>query len=71
MKILRPGGWLITCSCSYHISALQFENLLREAAMDAHRDVQVVETRGQSRDHPVLLNLPETRYLKCMVLRVL
>ena len=71
MKILRSGGWLITCSCSYHISALQFENLLRAAAIDAHRDVQVVETRGQSRDHPVLLNLPETRYLKCMVLRIL
>jgi 23S rRNA (cytosine1962-C5)-methyltransferase len=71
MKIIRPGGWLITCSCSYHISTSQFEHLLRESAADAHRDVQVVETRGQSRDHPVLLNLPETRYLKCLVLRIL
>jgi 23S rRNA (cytosine1962-C5)-methyltransferase len=69
LKILNPGGHLVTCSCSYHISSLQFAQLLRQAAADAHREVQVVEIRGQGRDHPVLLSMPETQYLKCWILR--
>jgi 23S rRNA (cytosine1962-C5)-methyltransferase len=71
MQVLRPGGLLITASCSYHLSEAMFEELLLEAAMDAGRRVQIVERRGAGRDHPVLLGVPETRYLKCLFLRVL
>lgn len=71
MKILNPGGHLVTCSCSYHISPFMFEKLLQESAADAHREAQVMEIRGQARDHPALLSMPETHYLKCWVLRVL
>ena len=71
MQLLRPGGTLITCSCSYHIDAEAFEAMLLGAAVDAKRVVQVVERRGASRDHPGLLGAPETRYLKCFVARVL
>ena len=71
MKILRPGGTLVTCSCSHHISEALFLQIIAEAANDAHRNIVVVERRTQSRDHPILLTLPETHYLKCMILRVL
>jgi 23S rRNA (cytosine1962-C5)-methyltransferase len=71
LQLLRPGGHLITASCTYHVDEAAFEELLRSAAADARRQVQVVERRGASRDHPVLLSLRETRYLKCFVLRAL
>jgi 23S rRNA (cytosine1962-C5)-methyltransferase len=71
LKILRPGGYLITCSCSYHVHEEDFEAILANAAADARVATAVVEKRGQARDHPVLLGVPETRYLKCLVLRKL
>ncbi|MFZ0635410.1 MAG: class I SAM-dependent rRNA methyltransferase [Candidatus Acidiferrales bacterium] len=71
MKILRPGGYLVTCSCSHHISEALFLEIVAEAANDAHRTIVVVERRTQSRDHPILLTVPETHYLKCLILRVL
>ena len=67
LKMLRPGGVLITCSCSYHVSQAAFLDMLTAAALDAHRTVRLVEVRGQARDHPVLLNVPETAYLKCVI----
>ncbi|HEX8537062.1 MAG TPA: class I SAM-dependent rRNA methyltransferase [Cystobacter sp.] len=71
IQLLRPGGYLITASCTYHIDEQGFEDMLASAAADAKRRVQIVEKRGAGKDHPVLLNLRETRYLKCFVLRVL
>jgi 23S rRNA (cytosine1962-C5)-methyltransferase len=71
IKILKPGGCLVTCSCSHHISEALFLQIVAEAANDAHRSIVVVERRTQSRDHPILLTLPETHYLKCLILRVL
>ena len=70
LKILNRGGFLITCSCSYHVSEGEFIETVAGAALDAHRAVQVVERRTQSRDHPILLTVPETHYLKCLILRV-
>lgn len=71
LKILNPGGYLITCSCSYHVSEADLLEVIANAALDAHRTVTVVERRTQSRDHPILLTVPETHYLKCLILRVL
>lgn len=71
LKLLNAGGVLITCSCSYHVSEELFLEMLADAARDAGRAVQMVEKRTQSRDHPMLLTVPETYYLKCAVLRVL
>lgn len=70
MRLLRPGGILMTCSCSYHVGEHLFLEMLADAARDAGRAVQVIEKRTQSRDHPILLTVPETYYLKCVVLRV-
>jgi len=70
MKMLVRGGTLITSTCSYHMSEEAFLNVLAEAASDAGRSVQLIEKRTQSRDHPVLISMPETHYLKCMILRV-
>lgn len=67
LKMLRPGGVLVTCSCSYHVSQSSFLEMLASAALDARRMVRVLEVRGQAKDHPVLLNVPETGYLKCVV----
>jgi 23S rRNA (cytosine1962-C5)-methyltransferase len=69
LKILRPGGYLVTCSCSYHLHESLFLSLVAEAALDARRTVAVVERRSQARDHPILLTMPETHYLKCLILR--
>ena len=69
LKILRPGGCLVTCSCSYHVHEADLEEILAEAATDAGATVTVVEKRRQARDHPVVLGVPETFYLKCFVLR--
>lgn len=71
LKILNPGGFLITCSCSFHVSEADLLETIAGAALDAHRTVVVVERRTQSRDHPILLTVPETHYLKCLILRVL
>jgi len=67
LKMLRPGGILITCSCSFTVSEADFLQMLTEAAQDTHRSVRVLEKRGQSKDHPFLLGVPETAYLKCIV----
>jgi len=71
LKILNPGGYLITCSCSYHVTEADFLEAIASAAVDAHRTVTVVERRTQGRDHPILLTVPETLYLKCLILRAL
>jgi 23S rRNA (cytosine1962-C5)-methyltransferase len=70
LKLLNPGGVLITCTCSYHISEEMFLGIIAEAAVDARRRLQIIEKRGQSSDHPVLLGVPETHYLKCVIARV-
>ena len=70
LKMLNPGGILVTCSCSYHVNENLFLQMLAEAAHDAHRQIQVVEKRTQGRDHPILLTVPDTYYLKCVILRV-
>lgn len=71
LKLLNPGGCLITCSCSYHVHEDEFEQILAAAATDAGSPTVVVEKRRQARDHPVVLGVPETYYLKCFVLRKL
>jgi 23S rRNA (cytosine1962-C5)-methyltransferase len=67
LKMLEPGGHLITCTCSYHMTEPLFLEVLAEAARDARRRVQIVERRTQAGDHPILLGVPETFYLKCIV----
>jgi len=69
LKLLNPGGTLVTCSCSYNINEAAFAELVYEAAVDAQVHVTVVEKRMQGRDHPVLLGVPETYYLKCFIVR--
>jgi 23S rRNA (cytosine1962-C5)-methyltransferase len=71
MKLLKPGGYLVTCSCSYHIPEPLFLQVIAEAAIDARRTVAIVERRTQARDHLILLTMPETHYLKCLIIRVL
>jgi 23S rRNA (cytosine1962-C5)-methyltransferase len=70
MKMLRPGGTLVTCSCSHHVPLAEFMGAVTSAASDARRRVQVLETRGAAPDHPWVVTLPETDYLKCVVCRV-
>ena len=71
MRLLRPGGFLVTCSCSHHLSAEQFRHMLWDAARDVRRTAKLVAQGAQGRDHPVLLGLAESEYLKCCVLQVL
>ncbi len=71
LRLLAPGGYLITCSCSYNVDEGMFAQAVFEASADAHVPVTVVEKRMQGRDHPVLLGVPETYYLKCLILRKL
>jgi len=71
LKLLNPDGMLVTCSCSYHVNEAAFAEIVYEAAVDAQTHVTVVEKRMQGRDHPVLLGVPETYYLKCFILRKL
>jgi 23S rRNA (cytosine1962-C5)-methyltransferase len=70
LKMLRPGGVLVTCSCSYHVSEGEFLEVVADAARDAHQILRVLERRGQAKDHPVLMNVPESSYLKCLMLSV-
>lgn len=70
LQMLRPGGLLVTCSCSHHVSWSDLEGAVAAAAVDAHRRVRLLERRGAALDHPVVLNLPETEYLKCLILEV-
>ena len=70
LKMLRPGGLLVTCSCSHHVSWVDLESAVAAAAADASRRVRLLERRGAALDHPVVLNLPQTEYLKCLVLQV-
>ena len=70
LKMLRPGGILVTCCCSFHVSTADFLKVLAAAAQDAHKSLRVVENRGAAKDHPILLNVPETSYLKCLILSV-
>lgn len=70
LKLLRPGGLLITCSCSHHVSESLLLEVVASAAADTHRAVRLVESRGQARDHPVHPAMPETRYLTCLILEV-
>jgi 23S rRNA (cytosine1962-C5)-methyltransferase len=69
LKLLAPGGHLLTCSCSHHVDEALFLAIVESAAADAHASIVLVERRLQARDHPVLLGVPETSYLKCLVLR--
>ncbi|MFZ5652402.1 MAG: class I SAM-dependent rRNA methyltransferase [Bacillota bacterium] len=71
LKMLRPGGFLVTCSCSFHMSEGLFMEVINQAALDAGRLARVVEVRRQARDHPMLLASPETYYLKCVMLQVM
>jgi 23S rRNA (cytosine1962-C5)-methyltransferase len=70
MKMLRPGGTLVTCSCSFHVSTQDFHGVVSAAAQDAHKSLRVIESRGAAKDHPMLLNVPETSYLQCLILSV-
>ena len=71
LKLLKPDGFLVTCSCSHPVSEADFWNSIRLAARDARRDIRLIEQRGQSADHPILASMPETRYLKCFIVQVL
>ena len=71
LQLLRPGGVLVSCSCSHHMSEAHFLEVVAQASLDAGRELRVLERRTQSRDHPILLTVPETHYLKCIVLQVM
>ena len=71
LKLLNPGGVLVTCTCSYHVSEELFLEIVAAAAIDAHHRVQIMEKRMQATDHPVLSGMPETYYLKCVIARVI
>lgn len=70
IKMLQPGGTLVTCSCSHHVPLAEFSEVVAAAASDAGRRVQLLETRGAAPDHPAVVTLPETSYLKCLICRV-
>lgn len=70
LRLLGPGGVLVTCSCSHHMSEAMLLETAAEASLDAHRTLRVLERRTQAQDHPILLTVPETHYLKCLILEV-
>ena len=70
LELLEPGGYLVTCSCSFHMGREAFRDVLVSAARQAHREVRLVAVHSQAPDHPVLLSFPESEYLKCIVLQV-
>jgi 23S rRNA (cytosine1962-C5)-methyltransferase len=69
-QLLNHGGVLVTSSCSYNLGEPEFIEIVREAAADTHRQARIVERRGAAKDHPALLSLPESLYLKCLILEV-
>jgi len=71
LKMLRPGGLLVTCSCSFHVEQSQFMAMLEAAVADAGRRVRILERRGASLDHPTLVGVPESSYLKCVVSQII
>ena len=70
LKMIESGGILVTCSCSFHVSAADFLEVVGAAALDAHKSLRLLESRGAAKDHPLLINVPESGYLKCMVFHV-
>src|SRR5581483_8116739 len=70
LRLLQPGGILVTCSCSHHMSEADFLEVIAQASLDAGRPLRVIDRRTQSPDHPILLTVPETHYLKCVILQV-
>jgi 23S rRNA (cytosine1962-C5)-methyltransferase len=70
LKMLRPGGTLITCSCSYHVNPAEFIQVVTDASRDVHRIIRILENRTQAKDHPILATAPETAYLKCLIINV-
>jgi 23S rRNA (cytosine1962-C5)-methyltransferase len=70
LKMLTPGGILVTCSCSFHVSQPDFQDTVSAAAQDAHKTLRLLESRGAAKDHPSVLNIPETSYLKCLIFNV-
>jgi len=68
--MLRSGGTLVSCSCSYHVSEGELIDVVTDAARDAHRTLRLLEKRSQARDHPILPAVPETSYLKCLIFDV-
>ena len=70
LRLLGPGGVLVTCSCSHHVSEAMLLEIVAEASLDAGRTLRVLERRTQAADHPILLTVPETLYLKCLILQV-
>ena len=70
LRMLRPGGLLVTCSCSYHVTPSEFLEGVLAAAHDAHKNLRLLENRAQAKDHPILLTVPETAYLKCVLINV-
>jgi 23S rRNA (cytosine1962-C5)-methyltransferase len=71
LRLVRPQGFLATCSCSHHVGEEEFWRMIQDAAHDAKRQLRLIERRSQARDHPVLAAMPETRYLKCVIAQVL
>ena len=70
LRLLGPGGVLVTCSCSHHVSEAMLLDVVAQASLDVHRTLRVLERRTQALDHPILLTVPETHYLKCLILEV-
>jgi 23S rRNA (cytosine1962-C5)-methyltransferase len=70
LRIIRPGGVLVTCSCSHHLTVAEFASIVYGASMDARREIKLIEQRGQPPDHPVSMDAPESSYLKCLILAV-
>ena len=70
LKLVRPGGFLVTCSCSQHVSTEMFQDMINQAVRDSKKRVRMVEYRTQGKDHPILPASPETKYLKTMILQV-
>lgn len=70
LKMLKPGGILVTCSCSFHVGEQEFRGMLASAAADARRSLRILQARSQSKDHPIVVTIPETHYLKCLICTV-
>src|SRR5205085_6469587 len=71
LQLLESGGILVTCSCSHHVSEAMLLEVIAQAALDSGRTLRVLERRTQAQDHPILLTVPETLYLKCLIFEVM